>query len=52
MGKTFSVYIKDDELAEEIEHMIEEGRFHNQAHFFSEAAESLIDDENDRDVLV
>lgn len=38
MGKTYSVYIKDDELAKKIDRLVEE-EFHSQAHFFSEAAE-------------
>jgi len=52
MGETFSVYVKDDELAEEIKEQVENGRFHNQAHFFTDAAEKLIDEETDDEVLV
>lgn len=47
MGRTFSVYVKDDELVEKIEKIIDDGRFHNQAHFFTEAAEDKIKEEED-----
>lgn len=51
MGKTFSYYCKDDELAEKIDEQIDNGRFHNQAHFFTEAAEMMIEEEEADDVL-
>lgn len=51
MGKTHSVYVKDDELNEWIEKQIEDGPFHNKAHLFSHAVEKLRKD-NTEDILV
>lgn len=51
MGKTYSIYFKDEELAERVDEVIENGRFHNQAHFFTEAAEKLIEEERDDEMM-
>lgn len=45
MGKTWSVYISDDELNDEIEEAIEGDKYHNQAHFFTNAAKNLLEDD-------
>lgn len=45
MGKTFSVYIKDDEVADNIEEAIEE-EYHNQAAFWLQAAEDRLNKEH------
>lgn len=45
MGKTWSAHIKDDELNEKIEELIEGGSYHNQAHFWTEAAKKEIEAE-------
>lgn len=51
MAKTFSAYISNDELVERIEKQVDDGRFHNFAHFFQEAAEKLCDEEESSDMI-
>lgn len=49
MGKTWSAYIKDDDLNDAVEKAIDSGEYHNQAHFFTEAVKAELDWEEDRD---
>ena len=45
MGKTYSIYVSDDELADWIDHQIENNReIHNQSHMFVSAIKNLKDD--------
>ena len=41
MGKKYSIYIKDDELARWIDEQIKSGKFRNPSHFFEEAAKKF-----------
>lgn len=45
MGRTWSVYVSDDELNEKIETLIEGGDYYNQADFWTSAAEREIEAE-------
>lgn len=47
MGKTWSVYISDDDLNQRIKDAIESEEYHNQAHLFNKAVKEMLDDEND-----
>ena len=41
MGKKYSIYIKDDELAQWIDMQVRSGRYRNPSHLFEEAAKEL-----------
>ena len=45
MGKTWSVYVSDDELNERIEKALNTDEYHNQAHLFAKAVKKELDDE-------
>jgi len=49
MGSTWSVYISDDELNDKIEEAIKNGKYHNQAHFFTEAVKGELHWNDDDD---
>ena len=43
MGQSFSVYVKDDEMCEAIEKLLEENEYHNQSHLFLDCLRDQID---------
>jgi hypothetical protein len=44
-GMSFSVYVKDDEMCEAIEKLLEENEYHNQSHLFLDCLRDHIDPE-------